>query len=270
MTEQEWLACTDSHPMLDFLAGRFVGALFADGFETGDWSARLLRQPDSGRGDWQNRKFCLFNVACCRRVWRWLTEEVSRNAVEVAERFADGLATEEERQAAFTAAGRVVGRDAMHSAWADRETSPDRWMALEVGGAAHVAAACHRCDDWYFYGGCARITARGLGARSERDAFAERAAQAGLLRDLFGDLFRPATIDPSWFEWNGRAVPEMAEVVYDERSFPEGLLDKARLAVLADALEEAGCTEADLLGHLRGPGAHTRGCWAVDVILGRG
>jgi hypothetical protein len=246
MTEQEWLTCTDSHPMLDYLAGR-------------------------GRGDWQNRKFCLFNVACCRRVWRWLTEEASRKAVEVAERFADGLATEEERQAAFTAAGYVVGGiDALRSAWADRETSPDTWIAVEARAAAHVAAACHRCDDWYYYRGCARITARGLGARRDRDAFVERAAQAGLLRDLFGGLFRPATIDPSWLEWNGRAVPQMAEIIYNERSLPEGVLDKARLAVLADALEEAGCTDAAILGHLRGLGDQVRGCHVLDRLLKRG
>jgi hypothetical protein len=48
-----------------------------------------------------------------------------------------------------------------------------------------------------------------------------------------------------------------------------GRLDPTRLAVLADALEEAGCADAELLGHLRGPGLHVRGCWAVDSLLGR-
>jgi hypothetical protein len=50
---------------------------------------------------------------------------------------------------------------------------------------------------------------------------------------------------------------------------PSGHLDPARLAVLADALEDAGCADADLLGHLRGPGPHIRGCWAVDLLLGK-
>jgi hypothetical protein len=49
----------------------------------------------------------------------------------------------------------------------------------------------------------------------------------------------------------------------------EGTLDPARLTVLADALEDAGCTDADLLGHLRSPGPHVRGCWAVDLVLGK-
>jgi hypothetical protein len=50
---------------------------------------------------------------------------------------------------------------------------------------------------------------------------------------------------------------------------PEGALDPARLAVLVDALEDAGCTDAELLGHLRGPGAACAGCWTLDLILGK-
>jgi hypothetical protein len=57
--------------------------------------------------------------------------------------------------------------------------------------------------------------------------------------------------------------------VYDERELPSCHLDAARLAVLADMLEEAGCTDPLLLGHLRGPGPHLRGCWAVDLLLGK-
>jgi hypothetical protein len=51
--------------------------------------------------------------------------------------------------------------------------------------------------------------------------------------------------------------------------FSDGLLDPDRLAVLADALEDAGCENADVLGHLRSPGPHARGCWALDLILGK-
>jgi hypothetical protein len=57
-------------------------------------------------------------------------------------------------------------------------------------------------------------------------------------------------------------VPKLAASIYEQRAFD-------RLPVLADALEEAGCTDADILGHLRGPGPHVRGCWAVDLILGK-
>jgi hypothetical protein len=58
----------------------------------------------------------------------------------------------------------------------------------------------------------------------------------------------------------------LARAAYEER-LPEGALDPARLHVLADAVEEAGCAEGDILTHLRGPGPHARGCWAVDALL---
>jgi hypothetical protein len=55
-------------------------------------------------------------------------------------------------------------------------------------------------------------------------------------------------------------------VAAEERSGPEGHLDRARLAVLADALEDAGCTDREILCHLHGPGVHVRGCWVVDLV----
>jgi hypothetical protein len=64
-------------------------------------------------------------------------------------------------------------------------------------------------------------------------------------------------------------VPRLAQAAYEQRELPAGTLDVARLAVLADALEEAGHDQVDVLGHLRGPGPHVRGCWAVDLLLGK-
>jgi hypothetical protein len=64
-------------------------------------------------------------------------------------------------------------------------------------------------------------------------------------------------------------VTNLAAVAYEERQLPSGELDPARLAVLADALEESGCTNGDILGHLRQPGTHVRGCWALDKVLGK-
>ena len=64
-------------------------------------------------------------------------------------------------------------------------------------------------------------------------------------------------------------IGKLAEAAYTARSLPQGELDPARLAVLADALEDAGCTDADILGHLRGPGPHVRGCWVIDLLLGK-
>ncbi len=71
----------------------------------------------------------------------------------------------------------------------------------------------------------------------------------------------------SLLEWNGGLVPRLAEIAYQERLLPSGHLDPARLAVLSDALEEAGCTDAEILSHLRSRGPHVRGCWALDLVL---
>ncbi len=90
---------------------------------------------------------------------------------------------------------------------------------------------------------------------------------SNLLRDIFGNPFRlPPTLDPAWLTGT---VKQLALSAYEERELPSGHLDRHRLAVLADALEEAGCQEAELLGHLRSEQVHVRGCWAVDVILSR-
>jgi hypothetical protein len=96
----------------------------------------------------------------------------------------------------------------------------------------------------------------------------ERAAQAELLRCIFGNLFRSPAIDPTVLG-NG-TVRSLAEASYADRSLPDGHLDSVRLGVLADLLEEAGVTDAWLLSHLRGPGPHVRGCAAVDALLGKG
>jgi hypothetical protein len=91
----------------------------------------------------------------------------------------------------------------------------------------------------------------------------ERHAQAEVLRDILGNPFRPLPkVNAAWLAWEGGTVPKLAQAAYDERAFD-------RLHVLADALEEAGGTDADLLGHLRGPGPHVRGCWVVDLLLGK-
>ena len=98
---------------------------------------------------------------------------------------------------------------------------------------------------------------------------AELGALCGLVRELFGNPFRPVSLAPAILAWNDAAVVHLARAAYDERHLPEGTLDNGRLAVLADALEEAGCTDADILGHCRSGGEHVRGCWVVDLLLGK-
>jgi hypothetical protein len=82
------------------------------------------------------------------------------------------------------------------------------------------------------------------------------------IRDIFGNPFRPVAVDPDWLTWNGGTVPKLAQAIYDQRRFQD-------LPILADALEEAGCTNADILNHCRQPGEHVRGCWVVDLVLGK-
>ncbi len=90
-----------------------------------------------------------------------------------------------------------------------------------------------------------------------------------MLREVFGNPFRPITLASTILAWNGATVVRLGQAAYDERQMPEGTLDNGRLAVLADALEEAGCTDAGILNHLRGPRNHVRGCWVVDLLLGK-
>jgi hypothetical protein len=80
-----------------------------------------------------------------------------------------------------------------------------------------------------------------------------------IIRDIFGNPFRPTAADPYWITSTAAAL---ARSVYAERAFD-------RLPILADALEDAGCDQSDVLAHCRGDGPHARGCWAVDLILGR-
>src|SRR5262249_43605345 len=95
------------------------------------------------------------------------------------------------------------------------------------------------------------------------DLTKERSIRADLIRDIIGNPFRPVAIDLSGLGWNGGTVLHLAQSIYLGRRFGD-------LPILADALEDAGCTDPDILGHCRGPGPHTRGCWPVDLVLGKG
>jgi hypothetical protein len=106
-------------------------------------------------------------------------------------------------------------------------------------------------------------------ARAESGATthdAEGRLQFELLRDVFGNPFRAVAIAPGW---RTPTVVSLARAAYDERALPAGTLDPVRLAILADALEEAGCHSTDILTHLRRPCEHVRGCWVVDLLLGK-
>jgi hypothetical protein len=81
------------------------------------------------------------------------------------------------------------------------------------------------------------------------------------LRDIFGNPFRPITLDPAWLTWHDGLLVSMAQRMYESGDFTD-------LPILADVLEEAGCTNQDILGHCRSRGQHVRGCWVIDLLLG--
>jgi hypothetical protein len=180
-----------------------------------------------------------------------LPDDDCRQAVLVAERFADGNATDRERRAVrkmvatIKEAGNLAAINARGAAFDANEKTAGKRFGF---GSAAVAAA----------------EGRGTVNRYQRRLRAEEKAQAGLLRCIFGSLpFRPISVNPAWLAWNEGTVPKLAQSIYNERAFD-------RLPILAYALEEGGCDNADILGHCRGPGPHVRGCWVVDLILGKG
>jgi hypothetical protein len=258
MTEAEWLACADPLPMVNLAAPRV-----------------------------SDRKLRLFQVACCRRVWHLLGDPRFREAVEVAEGYVEGLCSAGRLAEAAAAAGDVVNPLA-------RRVNV-RLSAGDHAASHAVITACFRRGELarlfrsstgrYATGAllvmkgvdaaaeaAARWAAREQGRGPEVDALLaeERIHQSRLLRDVVGNPFRRVALQPAWLAANDGAALGMARAIYAERALPGGTLDESRLGILADALEDAGCGDADVLGHLRAPGPHTRGCWVVDLLLGRG
>ena len=99
---------------------------------------------------------------------------------------------------------------------------------------------------------------------SGRPSAVEGARSTSVVPSVLG--IGSVTISPAVLAWHDSIVVRLAEAAYEERQLPAGTLDSGRLSILADAMEEAGCTDTDILGHLRGPGPHVRGCWVVDLV----
>lgn len=204
------------------------------------------------RGKVSDRKLRLFAVSCCRRIGHHF-DEPCRGALAVAERFADGQATRVELETA----GAVAVRARMRG---DPPAERATW----------ALAVVHTCDatDMLLHARQAADTAATLAAVGTPASFREgarilaRRTQSRLLRDIVGNPHRPVAIDPAWVTWMDQTVPRFAQSIYDERAFDQ-------LPILADALEDAGCTNEDVLRHCRSGGEHIRGCWVVDLLLGK-
>jgi hypothetical protein len=204
MTPEEWDRCADPLMMLEHL-----------------------------RGKASDRKLWLLLGGWSRLNWNWMAQQ-TREAVEVAERFADGLVSDEDRESADVE---------LWLAARDRHTTFRDWL---------VRLTLVRNGDLW----------EAARASASRNPTIKR-RQAGILRDLFGNPFRPPPSVPGTvLACSGGAARRLAEAIYEGWRFEE-------LPVLADLLEEAGLTDTGLLGHLRGPGPHALGCHALDLVLGK-
>lgn len=202
------------------------------------------------------RRLRLYGVACVRRIWHLLQDERSRQVVEIAERYADRMASEAELTQANTLATEVA-----------ENFFTQNWDEYAINAAD--AAGCtvmDGSDGIFTYSYPLTVCATKCVDVHIGDADAERAAQADLLREIFANPFRQLSFDAVGLI---PTVTSLATAAYEERALPSGELDRARLAVLSDALEDAGCDNADILDHLRSASPHVRGCWALDLILGR-
>jgi hypothetical protein len=229
MNEADWLAAKDPLPMLDYLEGKA-----------------------------SQRKFRLFACACARRFWRLYRYRAPRDAVELAERYAEGLAdagaVEAMRETAEMSAGTAPEFEVFaYQAAADTLAE----TAVEAARNAHEHARQHAVREAAYEVIPGENEARATSAASA----AERLAQCELVREVFGNPFRPIVIEAHWLAGANGAPGAMARMIHDEARFEE-------LPYLADALEDAGCSDDELLDHLRRPDGHARGCWALDVLLG--
>jgi hypothetical protein len=249
MTENDWLTALDPDGMREYLRLRELAS---------------------------ERKLRLFAAAACRRIWHLLSDERSRRAVEVAERYADGLASTWEVQAAEQDAASAVAAAEQTAAAAHLAsilglgpgfTVGERTLASIAAEAASTAA-----EHPFFLNESARFSADALSWHdSSRQPdpsrrAAERAFQAALIRDIFPNPFRPTpSIGPQVLAWNDGCVVKLASSIYLDRDF-----GPARMGVLVDALEEVGVTDTPILGHGRDARAvHVRGCWLIDLLLAK-
>ena len=251
MTEADWLACDHPQRMLEFVRGRV-----------------------------SERKLRLFACACCRRAWHLLADERSRQAVEFAERLGEwpDRPVDDEWRAIRYEAGRAACELSFRDprTGGDVPTSPsdprswEVWVYIRAAKAADLAisegagSAAVKAPEWAATAmGIERSGPVGPG-RTEPGGIepflqAERGQQAGSFRDIFGNPFRPVTFCP---EWRTETAVSLARTMYDARDF-------SAMPILADALQDAGCDNEEILNHCRGPGPHVRGCWVCDLVLGK-
>ncbi len=190
------------------------------------------------------RKLRLFCCACCRSMWHLLHKR-SRKAISVADAFVEEMAPADELTRARNALRQnKVWRTASRQPGA-RNAFQAAWLAAEI----HVnVSAC-----WQ------HIVSAKLDEDEELSRSLAESQLTPLFLDVFGNPFRPVTIDPRWLTSN---VVDLATAIYNERAFD-------RIPILGDALMDAGCDNDEIITHCRSGDLHVRGCWVVDLLLGK-
>jgi hypothetical protein len=194
-------------------------------------------------GKANDRKVRLFASACCYRLWDWLSDEC-RQMLKVFERHADDPQQPDVGDIEFRAAFQKAGV-----------------AAPEALKGAFDAGLIALCEYWDVVA-TAEEEENEEENRTTPDLLTELETQVHLVHDIFGNPFCPACINPTWLAWNDGTVVKLAHSINEDCAFD-------LLPILADALEDAGCHDADILGHCRGSCLHVRGCWVVDLLLGK-
>jgi hypothetical protein len=194
------------------------------------------------------RKLQLLSCACCYLYWTTLVNESCREVVRVAERFADQLVSIEELVTAVYKVDENAACDGDPSQFVSGNTLGGLRNPLET--CSYVMAQCvaheqlKNCTSWEHH---------------EEIIKKEQLKHIPFLRDIFGNPLRPVTLDTSWLS---STVLALAQGIYSEKAFD-------RMPILADALQDAGCDNEEVLNHCRQPGVHVRGCWVVDLLTDR-
>jgi hypothetical protein len=197
-----------------------------------------------------DRKLRLFVVGCMRRIWPLLTNDAGRRLAETAEAFADGRATLRQLRRADGDLNRHLD-----------EQHPDWFEGVPSSIGLRLLVQCFNLA-WDDSDTSNRETSARQVAQACSEAGDTPAVQADLLRCIIGNPFKPFSIAPAVLASQGSTVVRMATAIYHDRHWDD-------MPLLGDALEDAGCSDSDVLAHCRGKREHARGCHVLDAILGR-
>ena len=228
-----------------------------------DLSAMLFRV----RGKATARQLRLFACACVRRLWHLLLDERSRQALEMAEKFADGHVSQDQILAPLRSPAGVSGtvpspsgNTAMQMAAREANSAANSCTYVFNVDASVVRVTANHASNALAWVEAAQVPSWQLRSPRWRTGKAEAVRQqCGLLRDIVHP-FRPRAVDPSWLQWDRGTIARIARSIYDEGRFDD-------LPILADALADAGCDDEVLIAHCRQAEPHVRGCWVLDLLL---